>query len=109
MRILSFAEYIVFDNAIYCPETIFPTDFFSFGIGSAIVGNACFINPYIRYAAYFCGYLRLKAKAVLLQINAFYNFGLEEFIAGFHIRDIDIGKQVRQKGKKSVPDCVKEE
>jgi hypothetical protein len=67
-------EYVIFKYAIKSSEPIFPTDFFSFGISTSIIGNAHFIDPNFWNTAYFSCYLRFKTETVFFQVYTFYIF-----------------------------------
>ena len=70
-------EKAVFKDAVYRPETVLPTYFFAFGIGASVVGDANFVDPYIRYPGYFGGYFWLKAKSAFFEVDGLDHFGIK--------------------------------
>jgi hypothetical protein len=58
------SEKAVFQYAVYGPESVFPADFFSFGIGAPVIRYAYLINSDIFYTGDFGGNFRFKAKTV---------------------------------------------
>ena len=82
--------------------------FLAFGIGSAIVGNSYFVNAEVWNADDLCRYLRFKAKSFFFQGNIFNDVCTKKFVAGFHIREVQIGEHVGSCREEFIPDRVPE-
>ena len=92
----------VFQNAVDGPEAILPADFLAFFKGSAVVGDTHFVDADFGDAGNFGRHLGFKAKALFGQMQRLHHFALEEFVAGFHIRQVQVGEHVGEEGEEFV-------
>ena len=88
-----FTEDIVLQDAPNGAEAVFPSNFFTFFVSSAIIADANFINPTFGFGD-FSGNFWFKTKAIFLDINFFYDIAPKGFVACFHIAKIEIGKNI---------------
>ena len=75
-------------------ETILPVDLFTFVVCPPVIRDANFINPDPGHPGDLGSHLRLKSEPLLMQVYSFYDLSPEEFITGFHIREIQVGKHI---------------
>lgn len=80
-------------NAADGADTIFPVNLFSFGVGSAVIGNSHFVDPH-AHACDFAGNLRFKAEALFFNSDALNDLTTKRFEAGLHVREVQVGKHV---------------
>ena len=94
-------EKIIFQDAPESAESIAPVDFFPLGICSSVVGNGDFVDAGLELRR-FGRDLRFEPKPVFLNRDALNDFPPENFVASFHIRQIEIRRHIGQKGKQLV-------
>jgi len=94
-------------NTTESAETILPADFLPFGIGPAVVGDGDLVDARTRL-----GRLRhdlgFKAEAVFLNFDRLDEFASKRFVAGLHVREVEIGRHVRQEREELVAERVPE-
>ena len=89
-----FPPSVVLQDAVKGTEGILHADFFAFLIGAAIIADANFIDPDLGHLADAGGDFGLKAKAFFAQFDALDGLGMEQLVAGFHIREVEVGKGI---------------
>jgi hypothetical protein len=92
----------VFQNAVDGAETVLPANFLALFKGSAVVGDAYFVDADFGDARNFGRHLGFKAKALFGQMQRLHHFALEELVAGFHIRQVQVGEHVGEEGEEFV-------
>jgi len=89
-------------------HAVLPPDLLPFPVCPPIIGDPHFID-----AASGPGYLgrdlRLNAETVLLNAQPLDNIGPEQFVAGFHVGEIQVGEHVGEEGEDSVSHIMPEE
>ena len=98
---------VVLKDGVDGTKTIAPADFFTLGVGSAVVADPHLIDGAAQPGD-FGGDFGLKPKAVFLQGDLFQDFPAEDFITGLHVGDIDVGQHVREQREETVADHVPE-
>src|SRR5207237_375582 len=98
---------IVFQYGVNCSYAILPVDLFAFGIGSAAVGNAHFVDP-ASCAGEFGNDLRLNTEPIFFYLNRFNEGSSKRLVAGLNVRQIKIGEHVGEQGQKFVANHVPE-
>ena len=93
-NILLFSFEIVFDDAPKCSDTVSPTDFFTFGVSSAVIRDPNLVNSQFFQFRDFRGDLRLKTEAIFLDLYALDNLTAEHLVAGLHVGQVQVGKHV---------------
>ena len=90
-------------------ERVAEADFFAGFVGAAGVADAEFIDTPAA-AGDFGGHLRFNAEAVLLQVwqNLLDYLTTKDFVAGFHIGEVQVGEDVRQRCQEAVGGVVPE-
>ncbi|MPM73311.1 hypothetical protein SDC9_120291 [bioreactor metagenome] len=83
------------ENAIERTESVFPADFLSFAVRSWIVLNCTFINAVFPFRD-IGGDLRFEAETVFFQSRGDFlnHFPAEQLVAGFHVRDVEVGEHI---------------
>ena len=102
-------EPIVFQNAIDGADPVLPADVLSFGVTSSIIGYSDFVNAYALCFGIACelgGHLRLEAETVLLKEDALDDVGAEQLVARFHVREVEVGKDVGEPCQELVAPCM---
>src|SRR5436190_20666530 len=101
------AKKVVFDDAVDRTEAVLVADLLSLFIGPAMVGDADLVDS--RAApGQLGGDFRLEAEPVFLDLDRLDELAAECLIAGFHVREIQVGEHVGKKRQESVPDAVPE-
>jgi len=90
-----------FDNNPQGSDSIFPSDFFAFGIGSAVIGNAYFEYPHSQLGDFSCNFW-FEAEAVFFDPDRLNNFPPESLVAGFHVGDVQICEHIREQSQDSI-------
>src|SRR6516162_690935 len=98
---------VIFEYCVKRIHAVLPIDFFAFGIRPAAVRNSYLIYPAIL-AGELRDHLRLNTKTIFFDLNRFDKSSPERFIAGFHVRQIEVGKHVGKQGQKPVSGHVPE-
>jgi hypothetical protein len=88
---------IVFKNTPNGPDTIGPVYFLPLFVGAAVIRNTNFINADFFDPAYLGSYLWFETKSFFSDPDLPEYVCSEQFIAGFHIGQVDLCKQVGQK------------
>src|SRR6266496_2295430 len=83
----------VLQQAPQSPHAIFPADLFALFIGAAGVADAHFINPQLALGDFYRDF-RLESKAVFLDGDGLNDLPPKNFIAGFHVGQVDIGQAI---------------
>ena len=94
----------------YAPNSthsVLPINFFAFGVGAAVVGDGDFVDADAATGD-FGGDLRFEAEAVFLDGDALEDLASEGFIAGLHVREVEVGEHVGEKSKEAVADGMPE-
>src|SRR5579859_3670170 len=97
----------IFDEAPQGPHAILPLNFLSFFVGAPPIANTHFVNAQLPLGDLYRN-LWLKTETRFPQRNRLNNFAPENFVAGFHVAQIYIGKSVGQNCKNPVADGVPE-
>src|SRR6185369_493246 len=95
-------------NAVKRCESILPRDFLSFAVISAEVRNRNFVNTAAKLRDFSCN-LRLKTESVFFDRHLCKQLAAERLVAGLHIREVQIGKHVREERQHSVAEGMPEE
>ncbi len=101
------AQQAVFQDAADGADAVFPADFFAFGVGAAVVGDGDFVDAGAG-AGDLGDELGFDAEAVFLELYGLDEFAFENFVAGLHVREVEIGRHVRQEGEELVAEGVPE-
>src|SRR2546426_224141 len=80
-------------------DAIFPADRFAFRIIAARVADRRLVEP-IPATRQFGRQLRLDAEPVGLQLEDFDAFAFENFVAGFHVAEVEIADHVGEQREK---------
>ena len=88
------AQEAVFEDAAEGADAVFPADFFAFGVGAAMVGDGDFVDAGAG-AGDLGDDLGFDAEAVFLEGYGLDEFAFENFVAGFHVGEVEIGRHVR--------------
>ena len=83
-------------------EAVFPADFLAFLVGSSIVGDAHFIDADAFETGDFGGHFGLEAETLLLEVYALDDICPEQFIAGLHVGEVQVGEHVGQESEEAV-------
>jgi len=97
----------VFDDAAYGAKAVLPVDLFAFGVRAAVIGNGDLVNTDTK-SGNLGGDLGFKAEAVLFDFDALDNLATEGFVAGLHVRKVQVGKHVGEQREEAVADGVPE-
>src|SRR6267378_3305577 len=97
----------VLGDAPECPYSILPGDLLAFLVSSAGVGDANLIDPTAE-ASDLGDDLRLEAEAGLLDRDLLDHLPPERLVAALHVREVQIGGQVREESQEFVTDGVPE-
>jgi len=108
-RIMLPRKEVVLEDAVDRPEAVFPVDLFPFLVSAAVIGDPHLVDAYPRHAGDPGRYLRLETETFLFQVERLNGFCVEEFIAGLHIRQVEVGKGVGEGCEEPVADGVPEE
>ena len=84
----------VFENAPQRAHAIPPVDFLPLGTGAPVVGDGDLVDACAR-AGDLGDDLRFEAEAILLDKYRLNQLALEDFVAGLHVREVEIGRHVR--------------
>jgi len=103
--LFGYGSKIILDDAINSSHAVLPANFLPLVIGSAVVGNTNLIDAAVKFSN-FSGYFRLKSKPIFLDSDLLNDLAAECLVAGFHVREIEVGKHVAQQCKKSVAHAV---
>ena len=101
------AQEAVFEDAADGAYAVFPADFFAFGVGAAVVGDGDFVDAGAG-AGDLGDDLGFDAEAVLLEGDGLDQLAFKNFVAGFHVGEVEIGRHVRQEGEELVAEGVPE-
>ena len=101
------AQEAVFEDAAEGAEAVFPADFFAFGVGAAVVGNGDFVDA-CAGAGDLGDEFGLDTEAVFLEGDGLDQLAFENFVAGLHVGEVEIGCHVRQEGEELVAERVPE-
>ncbi len=74
-------------------NTVTPADLFALIVIAPAVGDRNFIDAVVLFCD-FRGDLRLEIEAVAFDGDALENVRLEDFVADFHIRQVEIGEHI---------------
>ena len=97
----------IFDNASNSTDAVFPINFFTFGVGAAVVRNGHLVNAQLQ-ARYFGYDLWLEAEAAFFNSNALDNFSAESFETGLHVREVQIRTHVGEQCEEAVTNGMPE-
>ena len=104
VALVSFSEYL---NRQFKARTVFPADLFTFLIRAARAADAHFINPQISACHLHCDF-GLKSKPVLLAGDGLNDFAAKYLVAGFHVRQVNVVKQLEISVSSRLPtECQK--
>src|SRR5438270_4426912 len=100
-----FSKYIILHYRIDGPESVPPSYFFPFFVGSTVVRDANFKDlasafGHLRYK------LGLHSKPIFFDAKRLDDFTPEYFVTRFHVRKIQVREHVRQESEKPVSDHV---
>jgi hypothetical protein len=95
------------DDAPQGLDAVFPGDLFAFFIGTAGIRNGDFVNPPVAFCD-FGGDFRFKPEAVGFQLDSLQDFAAENLVAGFHVRELEVGEDVGEKSEHLVGNVVPE-
>jgi len=95
----------ILHNAPNSADAVFPIDLFAFGVGAAVVGDGDFVNADAFFGELGCD-LGLEAEAVFLDGDGLQNFPAHGFVAGLHIREVQVGEHVGHEREELVPQGV---
>ena len=90
------------------PEAVGPADFFAFGKGAAVIGNAHLIET-VAFFTELDSDLRFKAKIIFNQVNRLDGLFPESLVASFDIGEIQIGEQIGQESDQAITQVMAEE
>ena len=90
---------VVLEYGVDCPDAILPMDFFSFRVSASVVRDTDFEYPHSQLAD-FSGYLWIYSETIFLNRDLINDLTSKNFIAGLHVRQIDIRHHV---GKQRYP------
>ena len=88
-------------------HAVFPGDFFSFLVGAARVGDRNFVDAPTVFGDFGCDF-GFEAEAVGANLDALQYFLAKNFVAGFHVREFQVGGDVGEQGEEFVGDVVPE-
>src|SRR5207248_5281454 len=98
---------VIFHDCIDRSDPIFPADFLSLSVGSAVIRDADLINPRSSPRN-----LRDKfgfdAEPFLLDSKAIQEFASKNLVTTLHIGQVQVGKHVREQCEKPVSDHMPE-
>ena len=97
----------VADDAPEGLDAVFPGDFFAFFVGAAGVGDGDFVDAPVPFCD-FGGDFRFEAETVGLELDALQDFVAENFVAGLHVGEFQIGEDVGEQSEDLVGDVVPE-
>ena len=97
----------VFEDAADGADAVFPADFFAFGVGAAVVGNGDFVDAGAG-AGDLGDDLGFEAEALFRDGDGLDQLAFENFVAGLHVREVEIRCHVRQEGEELVAEGVPE-
>ena len=86
-------------------EAVFAGDFFTFVVGAAGVGDADFIDAPAG-SGDFGGHFGFDAETLAFNINLIDHFAAEDFVAGFHVGEVEIGAHIAEVGEEFVAEGV---
>src|SRR6266487_3889458 len=92
---------IVFYYGINRPDAVLPIDLLALRISPSAVRDPDLVNS-TACAGKLGSYLGLNAESVLLDLNCFDKRSFESLVAGLHVGQIKISKDVRKQGQKPV-------
>ncbi len=98
---------VVADDAPEGLDAVFPGDFLAFFVGAAGVGDGNFVDAPVAFCD-FGGNFRLEAEAVGFELDALEDFATEDFVAGLHVGEFEIGENVGKQSEHLVGDVVPE-
>jgi hypothetical protein len=88
-------------------DTVFPGDFLAFFVGAAGIGDGDFVDAPVP----FCDFrrdFRLEAETIGFELNTLENFAAEDFVAGLHVGEFEIGEDVGKQGEHFIGDVMPE-
>ena len=80
---------------------------FSFGVGASVVGDGDFVDASAG-AGDLGDDLGFEAEALFLEGYGLDEFAFENFVAGLHVGEVEIGRHVRQESEELVAEGVPE-
>jgi hypothetical protein len=88
----------VFEEDVKGADAVFPVYFFSFGVGSTVVGDAHLVEPDLFYFGEFKGHLGFETEPVFGEMDLLDDLGAEDLVTGFHIREVEVAQHIGKKG-----------
>src|SRR5262249_4532546 len=103
-------EQPVADDAEERLKSVFQTDLLALFVGAPRVADRDFVDPpgWVAMPGDLGGHLRLKAEAVRFELQVGQHLAAEDLVAGLHVREIEVGEHVRQRGQGLVGHVVPE-
>ena len=92
-RFLGAVEEFETDKMVERRHAVLPSNFFPFSVISSRVGNRDFVDPALL-SGKFEGDFWLESKSFRFEVDPIQDFLPEDFIAGFHISEIEVGQHV---------------
>jgi hypothetical protein len=88
-------------------NAVFPIDLLTLRVCAPVVGDRDLVNPDALFGE-LGGDFGLEAKAIFLDRDGLNDFPPNGFVAGLHIRKVQVGKHVRHEGEEAVAHGVPE-
>jgi hypothetical protein len=86
----------------------FQVIFFPLFIGAAMVRDGDFVEA-ATFLGELDGDLRLEAEAIGFEVNAFDGLRAKDLVANLHVREVEVGKHIRNQSKSQIPHVMPEE
>src|SRR5438270_11397899 len=91
----------VFEQEIECSHAVLPGDLLALFVRPSVVGAGDFVDAALL-ARRLDRHFRLEAEAVRGDVDLLDDLATKELVANFHVAQVQVGQQVRQKGEELV-------
>ena len=97
----------VFQDAANGADAVAPADFFAFGVGASMIRHSHFVDADSHFS-HFSRDLWLETEAVFFNLDFLNDLASENFVAGLHVGEIEVGEHVAERGQEGVSDRMPE-